>query len=150
MAYSAHAARRLMQDVDHPGVSILYDQANLSFAHHEDHTEAIPLQADWIKHVQAKDFVFIDRDAPFEARAVNVVGAGERHIKSRVIGEGEVPWLAILSGLADIHYSGPISIEYEARWHPADLPPAREGISRSAKVLRELWEEIEAHHDSRR
>ena len=150
MAYSAHAARRLMQDVDHPGVSILYDQANLSFAHQEDHTEAIPLQADWIKHVQAKDFVFIDRDAPFEARAVNVVGAGERHIKSRVIGEGEVPWLAILSGLADIHYSGPISIEYEARWHPADLPPAREGISRSAKVLRELWEEIEAHHGSRR
>jgi sugar phosphate isomerase/epimerase len=67
-----------------------------------------------------------------------------------VIGEGEVPWLAILSGLADIQYSGPISIEYEARWHPADLPPPREGISRSAKVLRELWEEIEAHHDSRR
>lgn len=150
MADSARAARRLMQDVDHPGVSILYDQANLSFAHQEDHTEAIPLQADWIRHVQAKDFVFIDRDAPFEARAVNVVVAGERHIKSRVIGEGEVPWLAILSGLADIRYSGPISIEYEARWHPADLPPPRDGISRSAKVLRELWEEIEAHHDSRR
>jgi L-ribulose-5-phosphate 3-epimerase len=150
MADSAHAARRLMQDVDHPGVSILYDQANLSFAHQEDHTEAIPLQADWIKHVQAKDFVFIDRDAPFEARAVNVVVAGERHIKSRVIGEGEVPWPAILSGLADIQYSGAISIEYEARWHPTDLPPPREGISRSAKVLRALWEEIQAHHDSRR
>jgi L-ribulose-5-phosphate 3-epimerase len=143
MADSAHAARRLMQDVDHPGVAILYDQANLSFAHQEDHTEAIPLQAEWIKHVQAKDFVFIDRDAPFEARAVNVVAAGERHIKSRVISEGEVPWLAILTRLAGIHYSGPISIEYEARWHPIDLPPPREGFSQSVKALREMWEAAE-------
>jgi L-ribulose-5-phosphate 3-epimerase len=149
MADSAHAARRLMQEIDHAGVGILYDQANLSFAHQEDYTEAITLQSEWIRHVQAKDFLFTDRDAPFEARAVNIVATGERHIKSRVIGEGEVPWPAILTELIGIQYTGPISIEYEARWHAADLPLPREGFTRSVKVLRELWEEAEANHASR-
>jgi sugar phosphate isomerase/epimerase len=55
-----------------------------------------------------------------------------------VVGEGILDWSAILGQLRRTGYAGPISIEYEARWHPQDLPPPEIGFRRSARTIREM------------
>lgn len=145
MAASAARAARLMSDLaGAPGVGILYDQANLTFTHQETYTEAIALQARWIRHVHVKDLVFVDPNAPFRASAVERVGAGERNVRSRVVGEGVLDWMGILRALDAAGYDGALSLEYEYRWHPQDLPEPREGFRRSAEHIRRLLREAAA------
>lgn len=134
----------LMRAVDSPGVGILYDQANLTFTHGEPWTQALPLQRDWIRHVQVKDLVFIDPDAPFVASKVEQVSESERTVRSRVVGEGILDWPAIISALAAAGYDGYLSVEYEYRWHPADLPEPEIGFRRSIEVLRPLVTRVTA------
>jgi L-ribulose-5-phosphate 3-epimerase len=138
MAVSARETRELMEAVGEPSVGVLYDQANLSFTGCEEYPEAIQIQAPWIRHVHAKDFVFTDPRRPFLASAVHRVQADERHVASRVVGEGLLDWTAILAGLHGIGYRGAISLEYEARWHPQDLPRPEEGLRRSAAAMRAM------------
>lgn len=145
MTMSAADTAKLMRELgDLPGVGILYDQANLTFTHCEPHPEAIALQAPWIRHVHVKDLVFTDPGAPFRASAVNRVDAGERTVRSRVLGEGVLDWAGILAALRSAGYAGTLSLEYEYRWHPQDLPDPREGFRRSAERLRRLLHEMSA------
>lgn len=138
MTLTAAESVDLMKAVDHPAVGILYDQANLTFTHSEPYTEAVPAQAPYIRHVHAKDLIFTDPDRPFSASAVATVDAGERAVKSRVIGDGVVNWAAILTALKTHGYNGALSLEYEYRWHPQDLPAPAEGFRRGATELRRL------------
>lgn len=145
MTVSAAQTAQLMRDLgDLPGVGILYDQANLTFTHQEPYPEAVALQAPWIRHVHVKDLVFTDPDAPFRAGAVARVGAGERNVRSRVLGEGILDWAGILGALRSAGYRGALSLEYEYRWHPQDLPEPREGFRRSAEHLRRLLDRVAA------
>lgn len=137
-ALTAAETVELVRDVDSPGVGILYDQANLAFTHGEPWAEAIRLQRDWIRHVQVKDLVFIDPDAPFVARRVDQVADEERTVRSRVVGDGVLDWPAIIVALAAFGYADYLSVEYEYRWHPADLPEPEVGFRRSIEVLRPL------------
>jgi L-ribulose-5-phosphate 3-epimerase len=138
MAVSARETRALMEAVGEPSVGVLYDQANLSFTRCEEYPEAIRIQAPWIRHVHAKDFVFTDPQRPFEASAVHQVRADERSIASRVVGEGLLDWQGILRQLGGIGYRGAVSLEYEARWHPQDLPHPEEGLRRSVTAMRAM------------
>jgi sugar phosphate isomerase/epimerase len=138
MAVSARETRDLMEAVGEPAVGVLYDQANLSFTHREEYPEAIRIQAPWIRHVHAKDFVFTDPRRSFLATAVHQVRADERSVASRVVGEGLMDWRGILKRLRGIGYQGAISLEYEARWHPQDLPRPEEGLRRSVTTLRAM------------
>ena len=143
MTVCAGETGRLMREVaDAGGIGILYDQANLAFTHCEDYSEAIPLQAPWIRHVHVKDLVFTNPDAEFKAAAVSRVGEDERAVRSRVVGEGILDWPAILSSLDAVGYHGVLSLEYEYRWHPQDLPAPAEGFVRSALALRQMLETI--------
>jgi sugar phosphate isomerase/epimerase len=143
MTVSASETAGLMQEVAAVGgIGILYDQANLAFTHCEDYSEAIPLQAQWIRHVHVKDLVFTDPNAEFKAFAVNRVGEGERTVRSRVVGEGILDWPDILSSLDAVGYQGVLSLEYEYRWHPQDLPSPAEGFARSALALRRMLEAV--------
>ena len=65
MTQSAAETARLVREVDHPAVRVLYDQANLTFTHDEPYEEALRIQGDLIGHVHVKDLVFTDPDAPF-------------------------------------------------------------------------------------
>jgi sugar phosphate isomerase/epimerase len=138
MTQSAAETARLVREVDHHAVRVLYDQANLTFAHDESYEEALRIQGDLVGHVHVKDLVFTDPDAPFRATETARVSASERAVRSRVVGEGVVPWTDILSDLAALGYDDVLSIEYEYRWHPTDLPDPTIGFTRAALVLRDI------------
>lgn len=135
MTVSAADTVRLVEEVNSPGVGILYDQANLTFTHQEGYEEAIALQAKWIRHVHIKDLVFVDPNRPFTAQLVNRVSPEDRTVRSRVVGDGVMDWPAILHGLAAVGYDGTLALEYEYRWHPQDLPTPEIGFARSVKRI---------------
>lgn len=136
MTQSAADTARLVRQVDHAAVWVLYDQANLTFTHDEPYEQALAVQGDLVGHVHVKDLVFTDPDAPFQAAETARVAASERAVRSRVVGEGVVPWADILTALQDLGYDDVLSLEYEYRWHPADLPDPAVGFARSAQALR--------------
>lgn len=143
MAVTARETAELMESVGSEGVGILYDQANLTFTHAEAYPEAIAVQRPWIRHVQAKDLVFIDPDKPFIANEVARVSAEERAVRSRVVGDGILDWEAIIEALLQVGYEGALSFEYEARWHPQDLPSPAEGFRLSAERVRAMLHKLE-------
>ena len=138
MTMSAQETVELVHAVDHPAVGILYDQANLTFTHCEPWEIAQPLQRGFVRHVHAKDLVFVDRERQFSASSVATVAGEERAVRSRVLGEGEIDWAGIIQRLLADGYDGAISLEYEYRWHPQDLAPPLEGFRRGAERLRDL------------
>ncbi|QLH20584.1 MULTISPECIES: sugar phosphate isomerase/epimerase [Streptomyces] len=141
MTQSAKETARLIREVDSPAVRVLYDQANLTFTHDEAWPEALREQGDLIGHVHVKDLVFTDPDAPFVASETARVKADERAVRSRVVGDGIVPWSDILRAVKQHGYDDVLSLEYEYRWHPQDLPAPAEGFARAARVLRSLLDE---------
>jgi L-ribulose-5-phosphate 3-epimerase len=144
MTVSAKETAELIADVNSPGIAVLYDQANLTFTYNEQFKEAIDLQKGRIQHVHAKDLIFVDPNQPFKASAVAQVSQEERSIRSRVIGEGVLDWPAILTYLIQTaNYDGSLSLEYEYRWHPDDLPPPEVGLKKGAEALRKILENIE-------
>jgi L-ribulose-5-phosphate 3-epimerase len=122
MATSAGATMDILRAIDHPAYGVLYDQANLDFMRAEAFPAGFDLQKDAIKHVHVKDFRW-DQN-------------GVR--KAALVGEGIVPWSAILAALATIPYSGYFTLEYERRWHPDQLPDAAIGCARTRDYLRSL------------
>jgi sugar phosphate isomerase/epimerase len=141
MTQSAAQTARLVREVDHPAVRVLYDQANLTFTHDEPYEEALRIQGDLVGHVHVKDLVFTDPDAPFQASETARVAQSERAVRSRVVGDGVVPWGGVLSALRALGYDDVLTLEYEYRWHPQDLPPPAEGFARSAAALRTLLDQ---------
>jgi sugar phosphate isomerase/epimerase len=138
MTVSAAATANLMRDVASPAVGALYDQANLTFTHDEAFTEAIDLQRPWIRHVHVKDLIFNDPSKPFRANAGNRVTPELRNVRSRIPGQGILDWPAVIADLARNGYDGALSLEYEYRWHPQDLPPPEEGFRTAAEYLAPL------------
>jgi sugar phosphate isomerase/epimerase len=136
MTITAQETVDLVTAVDHPAVGILYDQANLTFTHGEASERALELQRGQIRHVHAKDLIFVDRDRPFSSSDVATVAGDERAVRSRVVGEGEMDWEGIIDGLLSGGYGGAISLEYEYRWHPQDLPEPLDGFRRGADAIR--------------
>jgi L-ribulose-5-phosphate 3-epimerase len=149
MTQSAAETARLVREVNHPAVRVLYDQANLTFTHDEPYEQALRIQGDLVGHVHVKDLVFTDPDAPFQASETARVAASERAVRSRVLGEGVVPWGGILKSLSTLGYDDVLSLEYEYRWHPQDLPEPVVGFTRSAAALRALLAELAAAKSSR-
>ena len=105
--------------------------------------QALALQRGQIVYVHVKDLVFVDRETPFRAAAVATVEASERSVRSRIVGQGEMDWFSILRGLKEQGYDGWLSLEYERRWHPQDLPPANSGMRESARYIRTLLAGLE-------
>ncbi|MBF6613075.1 MAG: sugar phosphate isomerase/epimerase [Chloroflexi bacterium] len=138
MTVTAAETAALMQAVGSPAVGILYDQVNLAFTHSEAYPEAIARQRPWIRYVHVKDLVFTDPGRAFSASAVSSVATEERTVRSRVVGEGITDWPAILGDLRAGGYDGYLSMEYEYRWHPQDLPEPEAGFRRGAAYLRQL------------
>ena len=52
------------------------------------------------------------------------------------MGEGVIPWPEILRAVKARGYDGWLSLEYERRWHPDDIPDASIGMKRSLEYLR--------------
>lgn len=123
MTDSAARTMRAVQEVGLPSVGVGYDQANLTGLRQETWTVALPLQ---VEHIIAVDVKDIDFAGPSGAK------------RCRPLGEGIVPWSEIIPALLATGYNGMLSLEYERKWHPEDLPDERIGLPREIAYLRSL------------
>lgn len=136
---SAAETASLVRRVDHPNVRVLYDQPNLEFSEGEPYPEALRLLEGLIAMVHVKDLVYKEGvSGGFKSSKVVTVEESERRVSSRITGEGIIPWPEILPVLKAQGFDGWLSLEYERRWYPHDLPPAAEGMKRGLRYLRGL------------
>jgi sugar phosphate isomerase/epimerase len=113
LATSARATVALVQACGSPHVGIVYDQGNLTDLGAEPWEQALPMQRARIVHVHVKD--------------MDYAGPGGKR-RARMVGEGVVPWSDVVRALAASGYDGWLSLEYERKWHPDELPSAAEGL----------------------
>jgi sugar phosphate isomerase/epimerase len=118
MTPTGHATARMIRDIDRDNVRVLLDIANVLIDGNETWEQALESQRGLIEYLHVKDIVLL---------------GGAQH--PRVMGHGQVPWNAILRRLLDHGFDGPLSLEYERRWHPEELPPAEEGMRESRTYL---------------
>lgn len=137
MAVSAKQGAKLIQDVDHPSVRILYDQANLTFTENENYEEAIRTQQQYVAYMHVKDLVF-KQGVAFTSSDVARPKEEERNVYTRIVGEGVLDWPEILRRVKAYGYDGWLSLEYERRWHPDDIPDASIGMKKSLEYLRTI------------
>ncbi len=144
MTTTAARTAEIIKEIDHPNVGILYDQANIAFFPAEEYPEAIALQKDKIYYVHCKDLVYrggVARKPKFTM--VSHVNEEDRTVYSRVPGDGILDWPGILKTLKESGYDGWVSMEYERRWQPQDLPDAKEGMKRGGDYIRRILESLE-------
>lgn len=137
MTVSAKDSAALCRDIDHPAVRILYDQANLTFTENEDYLTAIPLQQKYVAYMHVKDLEF-KQGVSFSSSDVSHPDESERNVYTRIVGEGELNWPEILKMVKEEGYDGWLSMEYERRWHPDDIPDASIGMKKSAEYIRSI------------
>lgn len=142
MTVSAADSISVAQEINHPAVGILYDQANLTFTGNESWERALELQFSGIRYTHVKDLVFRGENTEFTSSDVSHPKEEERNVTTKIVGEGVIPWPAILQALKDRGYEGWLSLEYERRWHPQDIPDARIGMKRSADYLRSCFKQL--------
>jgi L-ribulose-5-phosphate 3-epimerase len=129
----------LVRRVGHPQVRVLYDQPNLEFSEGEPYQEALGLLEGLIAMVHVKDLVYKEGvTGGFKSAKVVTVDESERRVSSRIPGQGIIPWPEILPALARQGFEGWLSLEYERRWYPHDLPPAAEGMKEGLRYVRGL------------
>lgn len=136
MTLTARQSADLIKEIGCDSVRILYDQANLTFTGNEDYQEAIALQTGLIGYMHVKDLEFHEGNIAFVASDVSHPDESERNVYTRIVGKGILPWPQILQDVKDHGYEGWLSLEYERRWHPDDIPDASIGMKESADYLR--------------
>ena len=137
MCVSAKDSADMIREINHPNVRILYDQANLSFTGNEDYQTAIALQQEYVAYMHVKDLVFKE-GVSFTSDEVSHPDESKRNVYTRIVGEGVIPWPEILKAVKERGYDGWLSLEYERRWHPDDIPDASIGMKKSADYLRTI------------
>jgi len=132
----------IVRKISHPNVGILYDQANLAILRAEDYEVAIPLLAEYIKYVHVKDMIYKEGNKEFKSDHVSDINEDDRITASRILGEGILPWRKIIKALRQINYDGWLSLEYERRWAPYELPDAKIGMRKSFNHLTSIINEL--------
>ena len=114
---AAPSLASLLRGLDHPGLGVNFDPANMILYGQGDPIGALHVLKPWIRQVHIKD-----------ARAARVPGAwGEE----AVAGTGEVDWRKFFSALKQIHFTGNLVIEREnGAQRVADIRAARDVVLR--------------------
>jgi sugar phosphate isomerase/epimerase len=109
----------LLKKLDHPGLGVNFDPANMILYFNRDPIAALHVLGPWIRQVHIKD-----------ARATRVPGTWGQEV---VAGTGDVDWRNFFSTLKQIHFAGNFVLEREAGGQRvADICAAREVVLRSA------------------
>lgn len=137
MCVSAKDSYSVIKEIDHPNVKILYDQANLSFTENEGYEEAIAIQQDEVAYMHVKDLVFKE-GVSFTSDEVSHPEESKRNVYTRIVGEGVIAWPEILKLVKEHGYDGWLSMEYERRWHPDDIPDASIGMKKGADYIKSI------------
>lgn len=98
------SVERLMRQVNHPGVRVIWDIMH-SIEFGEAPIETARLLANDIAHVHLKD-------------GIPPVSEENAHYLLTALGEGAVDFSEIANALSSIGYSGYLSLEWELQWHP--------------------------------
>ena len=139
MTMSARQTADTILEIGHPNVKILYDQANLTFTGNEDWQEATEIQKGLVGHMHVKDLVFKGQNRAFVGNDdVSHPDEDSRNVITRIVGEGIIEWPKILRRMKADGYDGWLSLEYERRWHPDDIPDASIGMKKSADYLKSI------------
>lgn len=142
MTVSARQSMDAAVKVNHPAVGILYDQANLTFTFNEDYQQATDIQMDKVRYVHVKDLEFKEGNVSFVSDEVSHPKEEDRNVITKIVGEGSLEWPEILQKIHDMGYEGWLSLEYERRWHPDDIPDASIGMKKSAEYLRQCFRNL--------
>lgn len=137
MCVSAAESASMIEEINHPNVRILYDQANLSFTEKEGYEEAIAIQQQYVAYMHVKDLVFKEGVA-FTSDEVSHPEESKRNVYTRIVGEGVIAWPEILKLVKQHGYDGWLSMEYERRWHPDDIPDASIGMKKGADYIKSI------------
>lgn len=137
MCVSAKDSYSVIKEINHPNVKILYDQANLSFTENEGYREAIAIQQDEVAYMHVKDLVFKE-GVSFTSDEVSHPEESKRNVYTRIVGEGVIEWPEILKLVKAHGYDGWLSMEYERRWHPDDIPDASIGMKKGADYIKSI------------
>jgi L-ribulose-5-phosphate 3-epimerase len=134
MADTAARTDEIWRRAEEEIIGIVYDPANLMRDGKEGFPESLDIQAKAIRLVHVKDYRFV----PGSLRR----STHEISRRSAPVGEGDVPWKEIFRALAVQGYDGDLTLEYEMRWVPEQLPPTRIGVARSRDFVRRTLLEI--------
>lgn len=137
LTVTAAETMEVIRTVGHPAVRVLYDQSNITQMGGEDFSQAIALQREQIVHVHVKDIEFKGSGPQGQTGDVSHIAPSVRAVRSRVIGQGVLPWPEIIRRLHEIGYRGYLSVEYSRKWYPEDLPVPGIGLKESVNFLRE-------------
>jgi sugar phosphate isomerase/epimerase len=121
MTVTGEATARMVQQVGLSSVRALFDPANVMYKSEEPWETTLEVQKEIIAYVHVKDYDMV---------------RGER--VACYVGNGVVPWNRILPALRDLGYDGYLSLEYERKWHPDQLPAAEEGLPPCASFVRKV------------
>jgi sugar phosphate isomerase/epimerase len=141
---SAAETAAIVNRVNHPRVGVLYDQPNLELSEGEAYGEALAMLKNLILMAHVKDLIYKD-GAPkhFTSSKTVTVEEEERRTISKIPGEGIMMWPHILASLHSQGFDGWLSLEYERRWYPYNLPPAHEGMKKGLSYIRTILSELE-------
>lgn len=137
MCVSANDTVSIIKEINHPNVRILYDQANLSFTENEDYKKAIAIQQQYVAYMHVKDLTFKE-GVSFSSDEVSHPEESKRNVYTRIVGEGVIPWPEILKLVKAHSYDGWLSMEYERRWHPDDIPDASIGMKKGVDYIKSI------------
>ena len=122
---SPEQLKQFLLDVDHKGVGVNMDPANLVMVQNADAAEAVRLLGKWIVHTHAKDGIHLrdcDPKRVYDAFAEGgfdqlVAETGEL-FREVELGKGQINWTDYLNALREVGYDGFLTIEREVGAHP--------------------------------
>ena len=76
-------------------------------------------------------------------KKIGEIHMGESNRRVPGTGKTNLDWPGILKTLKESGYDGWVSMEYERRWQPQDLPDAKEGMKRGGDYIRRILESLE-------
>ncbi|RJS92154.1 sugar phosphate isomerase/epimerase [Candidatus Bathyarchaeota archaeon] len=113
---------RIMKEVDHPYVGVLWDMHHPFRFNHEDPKETYTNLSPYIVGVHVKDSI-LDENG---------------QMKLVMLGDGDVPIKEMLEMLINGGYEGYVTFEWEKRWHP-ELPEPEIAFPRFVEKIREWF-----------
>jgi len=113
---------RVMEEINHPNVGVLWDMHHPFRFNHEDPEETYGNLAPYIVSVHVKDSIL---DENGQVRYV-------------LFGEGDVPLKKMLEMLRDGGYDGYVTFEWEKRWR-RELPEPETAFPRFVEKMREWF-----------
>lgn len=122
---SPEQLKQFLLDVDHRGIGVNMDPANLAMVQNADAAAAVRLLGNFIVHTHAKDGVHLRDCDPKRVYDAFAEGGFDRLVaetgelfREVELGKGQINWTEYLTALNDIGYDGFLTIEREVGTHP--------------------------------